>query len=186
MLTPSRFSRPVGSPDGGFSSRILEGVSMLPPSLDTLEILHLEALIANGVAESRVLEYKQALPAGRDADKREFLADVSSFANAGGGDIIFGMAANEGVASGLVGLPNCNVDDEINRLESMVRDGIVPRIQGLRLRSIAADKRDPVIVIRVPQSWCGPRFSTPSKVPIDYHQSLASALPEEATHQAEP
>ena len=53
----------------------------------------IEHLIANQVVESKQLEYKRELPARSDGAKKEFLADVSSFANASGGDIIFGLQA---------------------------------------------------------------------------------------------
>jgi hypothetical protein len=41
-------------------------------------------LIANGIEEGRGIDYKQALKIGTDAEKKEFLADVSSFGNASG------------------------------------------------------------------------------------------------------
>ena len=44
-----------------------------------------------GVHEGTTIEYKREFPSGRDEDKREFLAHVSSFANTDGGDIIFGV-----------------------------------------------------------------------------------------------
>jgi hypothetical protein len=49
-------------------------------------------LATNSVAEGRMLEYKQALPTTwSDDDKREFLVDISSFGNAVGGDLIYGI-----------------------------------------------------------------------------------------------
>jgi len=51
----------------------------------------LQSLITNGVAEGRTIDYKRDLPGNSDGDKKEFLADVSSFANTGGGDLVFGM-----------------------------------------------------------------------------------------------
>jgi hypothetical protein len=55
----------------------------------------LQRLLSNRVPESRSLEYKQSLPGGNDADRKEFLADVSSFGNATGGDLIYGIAEAE-------------------------------------------------------------------------------------------
>ena len=50
------------------------------------------ALIVRGLkAEGRTLDYKRTLPGSTDEEKREFLADVSSFANAAGGDIVYGI-----------------------------------------------------------------------------------------------
>ena len=64
---------------------------MIPRDFDAITKADIEALVANAVAEGRALEYKQQLPGNGDEDKKEFLADVSSFANAGGGDIVFGV-----------------------------------------------------------------------------------------------
>ena len=59
--------------------------------LDSVTEAHLRALVSAGVAEGREIEFKLELPGGSDADKKEFLADVCSFANAGGGDILYGV-----------------------------------------------------------------------------------------------
>ena len=50
----------------------------------------LEELIEHGIPEGKTVEHKRVLPGNADACKREFLADVSSFANAAGGHIIYG------------------------------------------------------------------------------------------------
>ena len=49
-----------------------------------------DTLVTNGVPETVTLEYKRDLPGSADADKREFLADVSA---AGA----YGRDDNEGV-----------------------------------------------------------------------------------------
>jgi predicted HTH transcriptional regulator len=51
----------------------------------------LRTLVDNSVVERKTLEYKQSLPGNSGADKKEFLADVSSFANASGGDLVIGV-----------------------------------------------------------------------------------------------
>jgi len=38
-----------------------------------------------------MLDYKRDVPGESDQDKKEFLADISSFANATGGDLIYGV-----------------------------------------------------------------------------------------------
>jgi hypothetical protein len=53
--------------------------------LHQIDAARLEALRVDGVREGRQLEYKETLPGNSDDDKKEFLADVSSFANAAGG-----------------------------------------------------------------------------------------------------
>ncbi len=56
----------------------------------------LQALVDNSVLECKTIEYKQALPSNSESGKKEFLADVSSFANASGGDLIYGVSESKG------------------------------------------------------------------------------------------
>jgi hypothetical protein len=61
--------------------------------LSRIDAAYLDSLRADAVAEGRQLEYKEQLPAEnddepkRDESKREFLRDVTSFANSVGGDL---------------------------------------------------------------------------------------------------
>lgn len=121
----------------------------------------LDALLVNIVGEGRQLDYKEALPGGTDDEKREFLSDVTSFANALGGDIIFGIRERreQGRATGepetLVGLPGLNVDAERLRLENLMRDGVAPRMPPPTFWEVRRDPDPPCLVLRVPRSWAG-------------------------------
>ena len=64
---------------------------MILKPLEQIAADHLPALITNAVSEGRTIDYKRELPGNSDGDKKEFLADVSSFANTSGGDLVFGM-----------------------------------------------------------------------------------------------
>ena len=70
---------------------------MINKHFDKIDFNYLKQLQNNAVAENKTLEYKQKLPTNDDAGKKEFLADVSSFANASGGDLIFGVTEETGV-----------------------------------------------------------------------------------------
>ncbi|MBI2862421.1 MAG: ATP-binding protein [Chloroflexi bacterium] len=130
----------------------LEGVP-----LEELAETHLQSLVENKVPEGQAIEYKQSLPGNRDKDKIEFLADISSFANAAGGRLIYGMRAERGIAKGLVGLPaQIDLDAEVLRLENMIRDGIKHRIIGYRIQPVPLAGRGQAIVISVPRSWARP------------------------------
>jgi predicted HTH transcriptional regulator len=104
----------------------------------------LDELVANAVAESRLLDYKEQLPGGGDPDKKEFLADVTSFANSAGGDLVFGIrerrkgGRNTGEAGAVVGLPKVSLDQEILRLDAILRTGMDPRVPGLGLHPVRA------------------------------------------------
>lgn len=133
---------------------------MIPVAIDAISPDHLHSLVANAVREGRTIEYKQTLPGGSDADKKEFLADVSSFANATGGDLIYGVAAANGVPTAIGGLSPFDPDKDVLRIESAIRDGIEPRILGLRTRVIDGLDEGPVLIVRVPKSWSGPHMVT--------------------------
>lgn len=124
-----------------------------------------DVLVTNAEPEGRRLEYKESLPGGSDAEKREFDADVSSFANASGGTILYGIVEQRspsGAATGVPavarGLANLNPDQELQRLEGIAIGGISPRIPGLRLKAVAGFPDGPVIVVRVPRSWRAPHM----------------------------
>lgn len=118
----------------------------------------LESLVDNAVKESRTIEYKQTLPGPKEGDKKEFLADVSSFANASGGDLLFGIAATDGVATSIVGLDQYNDDKARLALESMIRDGLDPRIPGIQLHTVDGFVHGPVLLMRIPRSWIAPHM----------------------------
>jgi hypothetical protein len=89
---------------------------MLTQLLEDLSLGHIEGLKDNGIAESRHIEFKSTCVGGSDKDRREFVADVTAFANALGGDIVFGVAEEDGVASGVPGIKLPNPDHEKLRL----------------------------------------------------------------------
>lgn len=128
--------------------------------LESIEESELQALIDNQVSERKTIEYKQSLPSNSDKDKREFLADVSSFANAAGGHLIYGIKARSGMPSELCGLKNIDSDAEILRLESIIRDSIAPRIPSVSTRAIPLKKSKAAIIIRIPRSWALPHMVT--------------------------
>jgi Putative DNA-binding domain len=59
--------------------------------------VHLRNLINGQVPEGKTIDYKRDLPATSDSARKDFLADLCSFANAGGGYIVFGMTESQGL-----------------------------------------------------------------------------------------
>ncbi|HLE28265.1 MAG TPA: ATP-binding protein [Anaerolineales bacterium] len=176
---------------------------MLDKRLNDIDQSDIDDLVVNGVAENRHLEYKESLPGNSDGEKKEFLADVSSFANAGGGDIIYGISEKRdsngkttGVPENVVGLSGMSVDVEIRRLENILRDGLTPRLNGVQLKAIDGFPKGPVLTIRIPKSWSAPhmiakgdsRFysrNSAGKYPLDVSEiraafALSESLPEKA------
>jgi hypothetical protein len=116
----------------------------------------LQSLILDREAEGKTFEYKRDVVGKVEADKKEFLYDVSSFANTNGGCLIFGMEEEKGYPSSLVGLENVNPDQEILRLEQMLRDGVRPPIIGVESAAIALNNGNVALVMRIPRSWNPP------------------------------
>jgi hypothetical protein len=114
----------------------------------------IESLLENEVAEGILRDYKRDLYGPSKEDKKEFLKDVSSFANTAGGEILIGIAETDGVPAEVIGVGG-NLDAEIQRLTSLLRDSIEPRIVGVSMRHVQlANGR--VLVIRIPKSWNPP------------------------------
>ena len=141
---------------------------MIPKAFDQIEAADIQALIQDQISEGKTLEYKRELP-GR-MEKKEFLTDVISFANAAGGDIIYGIEEQRdangkttGKPKNAPGLEGINADEEIRRLESMIRDSIEPRISGIRIKEIPGFSKGPILIIRIPQSWMAPHLLRTSK-----------------------
>jgi len=135
---------------------------MITKNIDEITKKDLQELIDNSVLERKTIEYKQSLPGNTDSDKKEFLADVSSFANASGGDLIFGIMEdrNTGFPQKLEGLTVKNIDQEKQRLENMMRDGIEPRILGITPQPVELANKQTALIIRIPKSWIGPHRVT--------------------------
>jgi hypothetical protein len=132
----------------------------MPQNIDLLEENDLQALVDNQIPERKTIDYKESLPGKPDSDRKEFLADISSFANASGGYLIYGMRENNGIASEVCGLESIDADAEILRLENIIRDGIKPRIPGVSLRAIHLQTSKDVIIIHIPMSWASPHMVT--------------------------
>jgi hypothetical protein len=129
---------------------------MIRTSFDDIALGDIQALIANGVAEGRTLEYKRDLPGGGNEARKEFLADVTSFANAQGGDIIYGLSATNGVATEVHGLEVDDLDARSRALEDRILTGAEPRIPGVKLRWISTDDGKHILLIRIAASAIAP------------------------------
>ena len=124
--------------------------------LEELGEADLRALVEGGVSENRFIDYKRSLPGTQDQKRKEFLRDVSSFANTLGGYIIYGMNEDGGVAKGVCGLGVINPDQEILRMEEMLRTGLRPRVHGIALHPVPLTSGGHALVMKIPRSLSGP------------------------------
>jgi hypothetical protein len=115
-------------------------------------------LVADGVAEAKHIEYKRDIPADKKEDRLEFLRDAASFANAEGGLLLYGMTEESGIPKDLPGVGSADLDQEILRLESMLRDNVDPRIEGVRSKAVALSNGRQALVMRIPKSWRAPHM----------------------------
>jgi hypothetical protein len=120
--------------------------------LEDLNAEDIDGLI--GEEETATLDFKAELPAGTEQEKLEFAADVGSMWREGG-DIIFGVRDEEGVAVEVRGLPDIDLDAAKLRLDQLVDARVHPRLPSWRFRTVE-HPRGPVLVLRIARSWRGP------------------------------
>jgi hypothetical protein len=133
-------------------------MSILRKPIDSITENDLTDLICNEVREGKTIDYKEQLIGNSDSDKKEFLYDVTSFSNAGGGCLLFGIKENEGVPTEICGIEAVDTDQEILRLENLIRDGVKPRIPGIEFSVITCCNNNRVIILRIPRSWMQPHM----------------------------
>lgn len=129
---------------------------LIGKALDHVNEADFTSLVSSRVSEGRSIEFKRELPGGSDADIKEFLADVTSLANAQGGDLVFGIEEVEGIANKVAGMAASDVDAAILRLENLLRDGIEPRLSGVRMKWVELPANRGGLIVRVPASLASP------------------------------
>jgi Putative DNA-binding domain len=135
-------------------------MTLMSVPIDSITEGHLRDLIEDQVMELRLIEYKRELPGRSDGEKKEFLSDVCSFANTAGGDLMYGIAESGGTPQHLVGIDADNVDAEISRQASSIRDGIRPRIPGIQHQPVRLENGEHALVLRIPRSFARPHVVT--------------------------
>jgi hypothetical protein len=160
---------------------------VLPFNIDQITPANVTGLVSGKMREGRDIDYKRELP-GRTGDaKKEFLADVTSFANATGGAIIFGVSEekdangkNTGIPDAIVGLGGCNLDQEILRLEQWLQSGVDPRLPAHRFHAVDGLPAGQVLVLVVQQSWLRPHMVSASESRF-YSRTSAGKYPLDVT-----
>jgi len=131
---------------------------MIDKNISLITIEDIKYLVENKVVENKRLEYKKELHVDTDSEKKEFLADVSSFSNASGGKIIYGVTENrnDGTAAKINGLNIDNVDSTIQKLENIIVSGIEPRIPSIEIKPLINHEKNYVLIIDIPKSFMSP------------------------------
>src|SRR5712691_99521 len=108
-------------------------MALLDIPLDRVTENDLQRLIDAGAPESLYIDYKQQAYGDKENEHVEYLADVSSFANTAGGDVVIGMAEVSGIPHAFTPFTG-DADRERRRLEDIARTGLEPRIRNLWTR----------------------------------------------------
>lgn len=122
---------------------------------------NLERLIAESTSEGPHLDFKRDFPTRWDNEtKVKVLADVIAFANAGGGDIIYGIDEDsKACARAIVPQVLPSADEEVRRLLDVILNQTEPRVPAVQIQAVPVNVggvSGHVFVMRVPQSWAGP------------------------------
>jgi hypothetical protein len=122
---------------------------------------NLDDLVTGQVPEGITLEYKESLSLDKPEDKKEFVRDITAFANTRGGHIIYGISEdrNKGIPKKLCGIAIANQDKLKQCMENLIRDGTNPRIYGMQIgKPIGVDNDRFAVVIKIPHSFNAPHM----------------------------
>ena len=128
-------------------------------SIESIEEKDLQELIDLQVRESKELDYKESLSVGMESEKKEFLSDVSSFANANGGFVIYGVRESRedaGLPIELCGMELENPGKFGTTLENIIQTGLDPRLpaSNVHVQVVSLPSKDRwAIVISIRKSW---------------------------------
>lgn len=150
-----------------------------------------DLLVADQVNEDVQLDFKATLYKDRSGatavppDKAAIALckDVTSMANARGGVIVCGMAANKGVASKVVGVAPASIDAEKLWMDAILTQRVQPIIPGILAREVTVASGEKVVLIGVPASLSRPHAFTPAprEPPQWWRRGLAGNLPMDVT-----
>lgn len=114
-------------------------------------------LLKEQIPEGLRLEYKAKPPDLDDKNqKKEFLRDVTAFANAHGGYIIYGIEEEDGKPKALVGVNLPSSEDAFKqRITNLLRDAVEPPITQHEAAFLEVDGRR-LLLLRIPKSYTGP------------------------------
>ncbi len=139
--------------------------------LEDIEESDLQSLLVNPVPERKRIEYKSDLPTDKFKDRKEFLADVSSFANTVGGYLLYGVKEEDGMPIEICGVEVDSVDALKLKWEGILRDALSLRIPHLDIHEVKLSTGKWVIILCIPRSWLAPH-----RVTLENHGHFMVAL----------
>ncbi len=129
--------------------------------ISLISLSDLNSLITNGVQENLHLDYKDNRALAKDK-RDELVKDVSAFANADGGVLIFGIREKDHFPDSLDdGVSNHDISREW--IEQILQSNITPPIVGIQIVQIPLDTNKSYFVIQIPKSYRGPHQASDKK-----------------------
>ena len=134
---------------------------MFKKAFDEITIEDIKDLVSNRKErEIHHLEYKETI-GNSDRDKKEFLKDVSGFANANGGYLIIGVREQDGIPSEICGINKSIGNQKIDEwIDNVLISNLDERIRyGIRVFDLLNENRV-VVLLYVPESPKKPHMVT--------------------------
>jgi len=133
---------------------------------------YLNTLIAAKAAENQFLDYKERIP----SEGKDFIADVTSFANTHGGCIVFGVSEKGGEPCACPGVQVEDRDAEVRRLSAIISSQTDPPLRGFKFDWVPFDEKTLMLVLRIPQSGGAPHMIVKG-TPKFYSRGPAANIP---------
>lgn len=125
-------------------------------ALSEVSIEDIETIVRDKIPESRTMDYKLEVHPATDAGNKEFLKDISAFANTVGGYLIYGVDEKEGIPTSIKGVEVNDFDELKLRFENLLRTGVDPPIRGIDFVEVDFKDSKKVVVVLVPKSVARP------------------------------
>lgn len=125
-------------------------------ALSEVSIDDIGAIVRDKIPESRTLDYKLEVHLPTDAGNKEFLRDISAFANTVGGYLIYGISEAEGMPVGIKGVEVDDFDKMKLRFENLLRTGVDPPIRGVDFVAVEVRDSKKAVVVKIPKSIARP------------------------------
>ncbi len=138
----------------------------------------LKNFLSRKIPEGSFLDYKVAFSAGKKNKYKEFLKDVTAFANSNGGDILIGVKEPKEklpIGEQIVGIDNGK--DEAENLERVASSSIQPRVSGLKIYPIKLENDKYVLLVHIPSSLFKPHMLDYQKTHSFYIRHRESIQP---------
>ena len=150
-----------------------------PDNFDNLDAQALRSLIGLSIPEDAFLDYKESMDVPlKKESKREFLKDISAFANAMGGHLLIGCkepAEGLSMTDQLLGI--AGADSLSQDLERLASTSLDPPIVGLRFKVVPVSEQRSCIVVHVPSSMSSPHMVNHSGHRTFYRRGSESTFP---------